>query len=290
MKAVQLRAIGIGTLFGLGWPAAPSLGQPSPTAAVSGLEFVPAPGASVRWVEAARVSPFIYRADFRLEQRDQLLAELGELRLDLAQLLALPPSAEMVELYLFRDEAAYRSYLDQRFGDLPRRRALYIKAGGPGMVYAFRGDEFAVDLRHETTHALLHGVLAGLPLWLDEGLAEYFEVPRGARVNGNPHLEETRARLRQFGPPPLAALEAIDDVAAMRRETYVDAWAWVHFLQHGPPAARTEFVAYLSDLQQRRSTAPLGVRLRRRLPQLERQFAAHFDASTAGDRQARRDQ
>ena len=43
------------------------------------------------------------------------------------------------------------------------------------------GDHLRTDLRHELTHALLHGVLKDVPLWLDEGLAGFFELPPDAR-------------------------------------------------------------------------------------------------------------
>ena len=49
------------------------------------------------------------------------------------------------------------------------------------------------DLRHELTHALLHGVLQDVPLWLDEGLAVYFELPP-ANEGVNPHHLEVLCR------------------------------------------------------------------------------------------------
>lgn len=240
-----------------------------------------AAAADPRWVEAERVPPFVYRADFHLDERDGLLRELRQLQSDLAKTLGLPASSEAIELYLFRDEASYREYLEDRFGDLPRRRALYIKTtAGPGMVYAYRGEQFAIDLRHETTHALLHAELSEIPLWLDEGLAEYFEVPRGERGDGHQHLGEIQQRLRQSGVPRLESLEQLDDVTALDRNSYVDAWAWVHFLQHGPPAATAELTAYVRELNQPRQAIPLSTRLRRAIPQLEQAFAAHFGRLT----------
>jgi hypothetical protein len=237
--------------------------------------------ADPRWVEAERMSPFVYRSDFHLGERDGLLRELRQLQTDLATALGLPPSSETIELYLFRDEASYREYLEERFGDLPRRRALYIKTtAGPGMVYAYRGEQFAIDLRHETTHALLHAVLTEVPLWLDEGLAEYFEVTRDQRSDGHQHLSEIQQRLRQSGVPRLESLERLEDVTALDRNSYIDAWAWVHFLQHGPPAVRAELAAYVRELNQPRTLMPLSTRLRRALPQLEQAFAAHFDRLT----------
>ena len=73
-------------------------------------------------------------------------------------------------------KATYQAYMKQYFPKVPYRRALFIKARGPGMVFACQGTDFEIDVRHESTHALLHAWLPSVPLWLDEGLAEYFEV------------------------------------------------------------------------------------------------------------------
>lgn len=230
------------------------------------------------WVEAERLSPFVYRADFHLDERESLLGELRQLQRDLSESLALEASDEPIELYLFRDEKSYREYLTARFGDLPARRALYIKTTtGPGMVYAFRGPQFAIDLRHESTHALVHGALTEIPLWLDEGLAEYFEMPAEQRQAGHPHLPGILARLRAGELPRLETLERLDDTTGLSREDYAAAWAWVHFLHHGPPGAHGELVSYLREVQQPSvQPVPLSTRLRRLLPQLERTFAEHL--------------
>ena len=57
------------------------------------------------------------------------------------------------------------------------RRAFFLAQGSRQVVYTYFNPQLEVDLRHEATHALLHLAIAELPLWLDEGLAEYFEVP-----------------------------------------------------------------------------------------------------------------
>ena len=57
------------------------------------------------------------------------------------------------------------------------------------LVYTYWGDRIQQDLRHELTHALLHSVLKDVPLWLDEGLAEYFEMPVSWILDDFPHFE-----------------------------------------------------------------------------------------------------
>ena len=71
------------------------------------------------------------------------------------------------------------------------------------------GDHLRTDLRHELTHALLHSVLKDVPLWLDEGLAGYFELPPENDGVNPQHLE-----LLRRGPfqPDLARLESLEQV------------------------------------------------------------------------------
>ena len=144
------------------------------------------------------------------------------------------------------------------------------------MVFAYMNDDFAIDLRHESTHALLHASLPMVPLWLDEGIAEYFEVPRAQRASGNPHLRTIRWAARLGRTPDLTALEAKADLTGMGRSDYRDSWAWAHFMLHGPKEAHDALVAFLSDIQASTPPGKLSERLTRRLPDLERQYIQHF--------------
>jgi hypothetical protein len=232
--------------------------------------------AETRWPDERQAGPLLVHADFSLEPQEPLLAELALLQQDLATELGAKQSRENVHLFLFHTKETYQAYLKQYFPRVPYRRALFIKARGPGMVFAFQGDEFAIDVRHESTHALLHTWLPGVPLWLDEGLAEYFEAPRDERAAGNPHLATVRAMIRYGQFPRLEELEKVQGIEEMGRDEYRDAWAWVHFMLHGPREAREELHRYLGDLSAGGDIGPLSERLRRRLPDLNRQVIEHF--------------
>ncbi len=229
-----------------------------------------------RWPAEKTVGIFSCHADFPFGRDELLLAQLGDLARDVAEILGLPPAREPVHLFLFHDKETYQAYLKLHFPRIPYRRALFIKSKGPGMVFAYKGDEFEIDVRHECTHAVLHSVMSDLPLWLDEGLAEYFEVHRNDRSSNNPHLAELRRQLRAGPPPALETLEAIADFNDLGRDEYRDSFAWVHLLLHGPREAHDELVNYLAEQQAGRETELLSVRLRRRLPDLDRRFVEHF--------------
>lgn len=249
-------------------------------AAVLAVSLIPAVarGADDGWTDTRVAKPFVCRANFRLGSLERLVEELAELQNDLVRYLGIRPSSETIELYLFQDESSYRAYISRYLPQVPYRRALYVKIGEHGMVFAFQSREFAVDLRHECTHALLHASLPMVPLWLDEGLAEYFEVSAVDRPFGNPHLTSIRW-LAPFGlNSRLESLEKKTDLNQMGSAEYRSAWAWVHFMLQGPYPAHDELVRYLGDIQNQAPPGLLSQRLHQRIPELERAFAAHFQS------------
>lgn len=198
------------------------------------------------------------------------------LQQDLTRELRVPAAGEPVHLFLFEKKGTYEDYLKLHFPGVPYRRALFIKDRGPGMVFAYLSSDFETDVRHESTHALLHASLPVVPLWLDEGLAEYFEVPASERAHNNRNLSMVTWAARFGQTPDLAALERIGSLSDMGSTQYRHAWAWVHFMLHGPAEAHDELVSYLAAIH---SFAPPGVlseRLQERIPDLNERFREHF--------------
>ncbi len=232
--------------------------------------------AQSQWPHRQRVGPILYHANFSLDPYQQLLNEISVLQAEIPRRLRLQPARDDVYVYLFSDGKIYEKYMGHHFPGVPGRRALFIKERGPGMVFAYRSDEFAVDVRHEATHAILHSFLPMVPLWLDEGLAEYFEVPAGDRLEGNPHARSVRWRMRLKQVPELKRLEQLSELSEMKRDDYRDAWAWVHFMLHGPDAVRTELRSYLLDIQNHVPPGRLSDRLGRKVPHLDHRFVEHF--------------
>ena len=209
-------------------------------------------------------------------QPEQLNEELESLADEIVGRLEIPPPNEAIEVYLFRDGRAYEAHLRRRFPGVPMRRALFIKDDGPGMVFVRMGRDVNVDLRHECTHAVLHASLPLVPLWLDEGLAEYFEPGARRRVYSNPYLGTVR-RNAWFGyVPSMSKLESKEDLSRFTAADYRNAWAWVHFMLHGPRAGREALKGYLADISGGVPPGRLSERLRREVPDLRRRFLSHF--------------
>ena len=214
--------------------------------------------------------------DFPLAAQHRLIEELAAKRYDLSRELALPVSNEPIHIYLFDEEPRFRAFIEARYPDFPRRRAFFIETDTRLLVYAYWGDRVAEDLRHETTHGYLHAMVPNLPLWLDEGLAEYFEVPRGHDGMNRPHLRRLVKRLDEGQwRPELGRLHAMTSSFEMTQDDYAEAWAWVHFLLHSHPAHRTLLRSYLDELRREGTAEPIPGQLARLLSRPEDALVGH---------------
>lgn len=207
------------------------------------------------------LDPLIVHSDFRLPPHHRLLNELVLERNEILSTLDLAKSEEPVEVYLFDTEERFRDFLGRYYPDFPQRRAFFVESDTRLTVYAYWGDRVAEDLRHEVAHGYLHSVVPNLPLWLDEGLAEYAEVPPGNAGLNQPHVQWLLEKLGQHSwRPNLARLEQLTSASEMTQSDYAEAWAWVHWLLEdgaGKKLVRT----YLADLRQGMRVPPLSARL-----------------------------
>ena len=214
---------------------------------------------------ALRVGQFVFYADVPLEPSDPLFRELEDLPERIQRELRLPAGNNIVQVYLFETQDKYESYMRDRFPWLPARRAYFVSDGKrPNaaedlQVYTWMGEHLRTDLRHELTHAILHTVLAGVPLWLDEGLAGFFEQPPANDGLNPDHLDKLR---RGAFAPDLARLEGVKLVADMEKPEYREAWAWVHFCLRGDDRARAALHDYLQQLRTNPAPGPLLPKLR----------------------------
>jgi hypothetical protein len=201
-------------------------------------------------------------SDFPMAAQHRLVEELTARRFDLSRRLAVPISNEPIHIYLFENIDLFDGFLAVHHPDFPSRRAFFVETDTRLIVYAHWGDRVAEDLRHEVTHGYLHSMVPNLPLWLDEGLAEMFEVPRGQSGINRPHLALLTARLKQGEwRPDLRRIEQLDAAFDMTRADYAEAWAWVHFLLHSHPDQARLLQQYLAELRDNATPPPISSRL-----------------------------
>jgi hypothetical protein len=229
-----------------------------------------------------RVSQYVFLFDFDLKRDNPLLQELADLREQVYKELELPTAQTLIQVYLFENREHYERFMHAKYPDLPKRRAFFVaqprSVGGAEdlLVYTYWGDRIREDLRHELTHALLHSVLKDVPLWLDEGLAEYFEVPPEWQATNPHHLEQIRQN--PAFRPNLAHLEQLTQVQQMTPGDYREAWAWVHLMLRENPKAKAVLVHYLQQLRTTPNPGLLEPRLNGVFPDLKEALAKHLAA------------
>jgi hypothetical protein len=221
-------------------------------------------------------------SNFHLPHRDRLLEELRVQRGEMLAKLNLAPSNEPIHVYLFESEEKFNSFLAEHHPEFPTRRAFFVESESRLAVYAQWGDRVAEDLRHEVAHGYLHSIVRAVPLWLDEGIAEYFEVPRAAAGLNRPHVQLLVNRLTNEGwRPNLARLEMLKNVADMTQDDYAESWAWAYWLLESDPQRRQLLQQYLLALKSQPNVEPISIQLKRLVPNPEQLLAEQLQALAA---------
>lgn len=211
-----------------------------------------------------RTGPFIVFSNTALGADAPSLRSLHSLETDMESALGLRVVSEQpaVEVYILNDRESFAHFLRFYYPELPNRRAFFLAQGSRRVVYTFQGERLEEDLRHEATHALLHVAIGDLPLWLDEGLAEYFEGPENRGGLNAEHMGRLPQDVALGWKPDLAKLESLTNVREMTTRDYRESWAWVHFLLNSTPTNKALLLATLADLRTAPTKAvPLSKRL-----------------------------
>lgn len=168
---------------------------------------------------------------------------LEQFRLALASVIPAarrPPTLPTL-VYVFGSRSSLQPFLPQRDGRAVALRG-YFHRDADGYAIAMsvddRDDESPSIVLHEYAHLLLQRGRA-LPIWLNEGLAEYFSTfaltSRGRTADiGRPVARHVRLLRERF--LPVAALLAVNaqsqlyDEGERRSVFYAEAWALTHYL------------------------------------------------------------
>ena len=232
-----------------------------------------------------------FTSDSPFDTSQEWVRALAHHQQTVANLLDRKPTSPPIRVVLFDNGEEYFQFCRQNFPNLPERRALFVKHGQNFILYAVRGKELPVDLRHETTHAYLHHLVPGIPLWLDEGLAEYFEIGDHREVGHEKHLKHVVQLLDDGWKPNLPKLEQHRDMTTFGSDQYAESWLWVHFCQHYSPVTQSVWKKYLHDLAkaEHATGVPLQPRIYKAIPNADelliahaRQYVKQFEQSHVG--------
>lgn len=211
-----------------------------------------------------RTGPYAVFSNFPIAADAPAIRSLHSLESDIAANLGVRVTTDepAVEVYILNDRQAFAHFLQFYYPELPPRRAFFLAQGTQRVVFTYMGGRLEEDLRHEATHALLNVAYGDLPLWLDEGLAEYFEGPDSQRGMNAEHLRRLPQDLDAGWKPDLARLETLKTVREMTPRDYRESWAWIHYCLNGSSTGKATLLAYLADLHANPACAPLSARLR----------------------------
>lgn len=210
-----------------------------------------------------RTGPFAVFSNFPIAADSAAIRSLHSLENDVEANLGVRVNSDEppVEVYILNDRQSFTHFLKYYYPELPPRRAFFLAQGTQRVVFTFSGERLEEDLRHEATHALLNVAYGDLPLWLDEGLAEYFESPDGQSGLNQEHLGRLPGDLASGWKPDLTRLETLKSVRQMTPRDYRESWAWVHYLLNGSSSSKAVLLAYLADLRSDPKATSLAARL-----------------------------
>ncbi|GAC1702853.1 MAG: hypothetical protein NVS9B4_09240 [Candidatus Acidiferrum sp.] len=235
------------------------------TAALACLSLTPSSlrgDSNLPWVELR--SPHFTVASDAGERQARKIAEQFELfRATLQgalQLRRVDPGQPLV-IIAAKNENTMKEFLPEEYSVKGHIHHAGLYQGGGEKNYVLvkldeEGDNPYHTVYHEYMHAILHLNFDDLPLWLDEGIAEFY---------GNSVLHEKEARVGQIDPGhlyilqqnrliPIDVLLGVDHKSPFYNEAnrasvfYAESWALVHFLVLDKQARDHQLLAKFLDV------------------------------------------
>lgn len=226
---------------------------------VIGIASLRAADQETDWVVREQFEKFSLLADYAVDAQ-KIRAQLTALESELEDTLGVKSTTEPIQIVLFESRKRYLSYLGSSVSASRSRRALFVRKGSLTSIYCYRSDEILTDLRHEMTHALLHQYLPFLPLWMDEGLAEYFEEEPQQRSSSS-RTKSVRWKATVGWSPDLTRLEQIGAADEMNSSDYRDSWAICCYLLNESRESRALLRDYLLQIHAGHAPAQFRVSL-----------------------------
>ncbi len=166
---------------------------------------------------------------------------------------------ERLRVYLFRGESGYQAYTSKILGaPKPHTAGLFSPALQQLLIWNLPDrDAMLRTVRHEGLHQYLDSLIGrDVPIWLNEGLAEYnetAELTSSALVRGgqarNDYVETLRKRSKNLTPWRRFLTLPPGLFYARSREHYPQAWLLVHFLHHGESKYRAVLKQLIDGLR-----------------------------------------
>jgi Protein of unknown function (DUF1570) len=210
------------------------------------LLVLAAPARAAEWVRV-ETQNFIVYGDTGERRLREVASEFERFREALARVIAGAgtPAAVPTVVVVFASQRTFEPFRP-RFNGKPIKLGGYFFSSEDMNIVALADGAREESLRtifHEYVHLVTANVAHGMPVWLNEGLAEYystFQVEDGGRraiIGGI--IPSHLYLLNRRRPMPIAELLAVDQQAADYNEGerrslfYAQSWALVHMLVSG---------------------------------------------------------
>lgn len=201
---------------------------------------------------------------------DEIQATMG----DMQEILGLSELSAPTRIHIYASQYELEKEIRKRSRLLPYRRAYFFddSKGKELCILVKHTDYIAYDLRHECTHAFIHSHCPDAPLWLDEGLAEYFEPTRTEQGYQPRHINRLMRMVNTSQwKPNLNRLNKLDKsvVYDLTVEQYAESWLWAHFLINYSDQSRLLLKSWLKDYENLETPPPLSEQLLKLYPDCE---------------------
>jgi cytochrome c-type biogenesis protein CcmH/NrfG len=188
---------------------------------------------------------FISSASPRVTQ--EIARDLLRMRAAVGQVTRLRVrTAEPTRVYIFPSARRFSAYREAALNVMNENiTGVFVTTGSGGNFILLQSDaDSGVDrvVYHELTHQFVANTTAGLPLWFNEGMAEYYSTFRtvGEATHIGRPVEEHVRWLRDEKLIPLRELFATTHSSPIYNEGaragafYAQSWALVHYLMTDP--------------------------------------------------------
>jgi tetratricopeptide (TPR) repeat protein len=190
-------------------------------------------------------------------EMEQFRAVVGTLFPKAERPLALPTM-----VFVFGERKDAQPFVPLGAGGKPAQVAGYFSRGQDmnTILMSLEGvDEASLIVYHEYTHLLIGSAVRSIPVWLNEGLAEYYSTYTLASGGRSADIGRPIARhiaLLRERYTPLADLIAVDRTSDLYNEGqrrsifYAQSWALVHYLMaemKGGPAAINRYASAIAS-------------------------------------------
>ena len=236
------------------------------------------PRASEKWT-TLRVDEFEFVSNASPSATLSIAENIVRMRAAVGQVTRLKVrSALPTKVFIFANERSFAPYRDALFERKAEHISGIFAGGDTGNFILLRADsDDGADrvVFHELTHYFVNNTAGSLPLWLSEGIAEYYSTFKksGDDVHIGRPIAEHVIWLRDERLIPLRELFAVDRHSPVYNENsrsgvfYAQSWALLHYLMLGKEERRAQFSRFL---------ALLGART-----PIEEAFTTAFDMSYA---------